>query len=61
MFRTLKHQARGFLFGILTTVLIIGVCHIEIRFSRGPEAYELSQTEAIATHLSQVMPNTKGK
>jgi uncharacterized membrane protein YciS (DUF1049 family) len=59
MLTTAKHLTQGFAAGIVLTVLIIGICHIEIRFSMGPEAMELTQTEQIATKLAQVMPQEK--
>ena len=59
MLKTLKQQVRGFLFGVLVTVLLIGCLHVEIRFSAGPQAYELSQSEQVAEKLAAVMPQEK--
>lgn len=59
MLRTLKHKCQGFLLGVVVTVFCMGFWQINIRFSAGPEAMELSQTEQIATKLAQVMPPEK--
>lgn len=58
-YQKLSFGAQCFAAGILVTVLVIGCAHIEIRFSRGPEAFELSQTEKVAEQLAYAMPATK--
>jgi hypothetical protein len=56
MLKTIKHQTRGFLFGVFVTAMVIGCAHISIRFDHGAAAYELTQTETVATELAKVMP-----
>jgi hypothetical protein len=38
------------------TAMVIGCAHISIRFDHGAAAYELTQTETVATELAKVMP-----
>lgn len=56
MLKTLKHQIRGFIFGIAVTVIVIGACHLQIDFRVNPAALEMSQNEKIAQQLETVMP-----
>ena len=57
--KTIKHNLQGFLLGVVITVFCIGFWQIQIRFSAGPAAYELTQTEQTASQLAKLMPKVK--